>query len=212
VRTAGLEPTTSCSGGKRSIRLSYARNLACRLHEVAEPWPAFKTRSPNTAPPASPISPPAPTFAGMLQRDLVRVLGPRPLASITRRDLALVLDEVEGRGSPVAANRLLQYTKAMFTRLVERELLAAPAAGLRKRVRERTRNPVLTEADLIRVWAAADAFVRLLLTGLRRGELAGARRSDITDGVLAVRAKRGARHRVTLSRQALALIPARPGA
>ena len=25
VRTAGLEPTTSCSGGKRSIRLSYAR-------------------------------------------------------------------------------------------------------------------------------------------------------------------------------------------
>ncbi len=125
----------------------------------------------------------------MLQRDLVRVLGPGPLASITRRDLALVLDEVEGRGSPVAANRLLQYTKAMFTRLVERELLAAPAAGLRKRVRERTRNPVLTEADLIRVWAAADAFVRLLLTGLRRGELAGARRSDITDGVLAVRAK-----------------------
>jgi hypothetical protein len=27
VRTAGLEPTTSCSGGKRSIRLSYARTL-----------------------------------------------------------------------------------------------------------------------------------------------------------------------------------------
>ena len=25
VRTAGLEPATSCSGGKRSIRLSYAR-------------------------------------------------------------------------------------------------------------------------------------------------------------------------------------------
>ena len=27
VRTAGLEPATSCSGGKRSIRLSYARTL-----------------------------------------------------------------------------------------------------------------------------------------------------------------------------------------
>jgi hypothetical protein len=28
VRTAGLEPATSCSGGKRSIRLSYARKHA----------------------------------------------------------------------------------------------------------------------------------------------------------------------------------------
>jgi integrase len=156
--------------------------------------------------------PSGPHIASVLQRDLVRALGDRPLASISRRDIVTVLDQVEARGSPIAANRLLQYTKAMFNVLVERELVpASPAAALRKRARERTRERVLSDAELVRVWAAGDAFPRLLLfTGLRRGELAGTRWDDIRDGVLTVRVKGGAPHRVTLSRQALALLEGCP--
>jgi integrase len=150
-----------------------------------------------------------PHIASMLERDLLRVLGARPVAGVTRRDIALVLDEVEARGSPIAANRLLQYIKAMFNVLVERELVpASPAAALRKRARERTRDRVLSEGEIRAVWAVGDSFTRLLLlTGLRRGELAGARRQHLRDGVLTVRAKGGGDHRITLSRQALVLVP-----
>jgi hypothetical protein len=74
VRTAGLEPTTSCSGGKRSIRLSYARTLAYCLQEVADARPAFKTPSPKPETAGTRLAHLAAGthIAGMLQRGSVR--------------------------------------------------------------------------------------------------------------------------------------------
>ena len=155
-------------------------------------------------------------MAAVLERDLLRALGSMPLYEITRRDIVLVVDRVENRGSPVTANRLLQYTKAMFNAFVERELLdSSPADRIRKRIKERARDRVLTDDELRRVWQAADLigypfgpFVQLLvLTGLRRSELALARREDLAGRTLTIpNTKTGVRHVVTLTDQAASIV------
>ena len=86
-------------------------------------------------------------------------------------------------------------------------------------MRSSTRQRVLSDAEIREVWAAAEAvggpygaFVKmLLLTGQRRNEVAGMRRSEIEDAVWTVPAERmksGRRHEVPLSEATLAVIKA----
>ncbi|MEK0084197.1 tyrosine-type recombinase/integrase [Benzoatithermus flavus] len=148
-----------------------------------------------------------------LKRDLIASLGSRPLASITRADVAKVLDRVEARG-PVMANRVLQYAKAMFGRFVERGLIEkSPVATLRKRVKETARDRVLSEEELKALWQACDiegswfgSFVEvLILTGMRRGEPLAAKveGSPVPRVLVLDDPKQGVAHRVTLPRQAV---------
>ncbi len=86
------------------------------------------------------------------------------------------------------ANLLLRHLKHMFGWCLERGLIeASPVAGIRAPAEMRSRDRVLTDAELAAAWRACDALgwpfgplVRLLiLTGQRRDEVAGMRWWDL---------------------------------
>ncbi len=147
-----------------------------------------------------------------LKRDLITGLGHRPLATINRTDLAVVLDKIKTRAA-VQAKRVLQYTKAMFGRFVERSLIEqSPAVRLRKRTKEQPRDLVLTSDELAALWLACErdgtwfgALIHLLmLIGMRRGEPFAARLEPAGRRLTVVTTKQGTAPVVTLPRQAVA--------
>lgn len=98
--------------------------------------------------------------------------------SISRAD---VLDVLDRAGPRVVANRILAAVGAMFSWAVSRDKLAvSPCLGIKKPVKEQSRERVLDDGELVKVWLAADriggpagALVKaLILTGQRRGECA----------------------------------------
>ena len=106
----------------------------------------------------------------------------RLVHEITRRDVLELLDRVVDSGRPIAANRVLSAVRKMFNWAVARDIIAAsPCAGVKPPTAERSRDRVLSDAELCAVWLAADKvgwpfgpLVKLLaLTGQRRDEVAG---------------------------------------
>jgi Arm DNA-binding domain len=126
-----------------------------------------------------------------VERSLTRELAPwrgRPIESITRADVLELLDAIVDRGSPAMANLLLRHLKHFLGWCVERSLIEAnPAAGIRAPAEMRSRDRVLTEAELAAAWVACDAlgwpfgplFQLLILTAQRRNEVAGMRWCDL---------------------------------
>jgi integrase len=139
---------------------------------------------------------------------------------ITRRDVLDVLDRVVDGGKPIAANRVLAAVRKMFNWAVSRDVVtASPCAGVKPPAAERSRDRVLTDPELRKVWIAADkvggsfgALIKLLiLTGQRRDEVAGAEWSEMDlDGRLwtlaAGRVKNNRPHEVPLSEAAVAVL------
>jgi integrase len=156
---------------------------------------------------------------------LTKIVAPawhgRTIHDIRRRD---VIDLVEGvaEGRPVLANRTLAILSRFFGWLCERDVLSAsPVHGVKRPSEETARDRVLTDAEIRSLWHACDAvggaaaacIKVMLLTGQRRGECAGMRRSEIDGDVWSLapsRTKNARRHDVPLSRQALEIIEAMP--
>jgi integrase len=150
--------------------------------------------------------------------------GRRPIASITRRDVVALLDEIVDRGAVVEVNRVLATIRKLFSWAVERDLIeVSPCAGVKPPTPERARDRVLTDAELALVWRVADrigypfgAFTRLLvLTGQRRAEVAGMRWSELDADrslwtIPAERVKNGVEHTVPLSPWAKGIIAGLP--
>ncbi len=151
----------------------------------------------------------------------------RPIASITRADVRAVLDAMVARGSAGAANHTLAYLSKFFNWCAEKDLIEVPPTdrikppGV-KNVGERTLN----EAEIGEVWRAfeaeggffGDIFKLLLLTGQRRSEVGGMRRSELNgfDGdepvweIPGARTKNKRPHLVPLVPQTVAIIEALP--
>jgi len=162
--------------------------------------------------------------ADQFKRDMLPAIGNRPIESITRRDIARVVNAVSDRGAAVSANRLLSYMQGFFRWLVERgELDESPVKNLSKPNPERSRERVLTDIELLAVWQAGGdigypygSLVRLLiLTAQRRAEVANLRWADIdraeslwTQPREMTKADRT--HRVPLSPAAMILIDSIP--
>jgi integrase len=147
-----------------------------------------------------------------------------PLVQIARTDVVRVLDEIIASGTPYRANRALAALKKLMAWALDRGMIEVnPIAGLKPPHRERAREVVLSDEDIISLMAAADdegypfgdVFKMLILTGQRRGEVAEMRWSevDLEHGVWtipAARSKNGQSHAVPLSVPAVSLLRSLP--
>ena len=164
-------------------------------------------------------------YGHVLKRDILPVIGNKSAKIITREDIIDVLDRISARGAYRRADTARAVISSIFGYAMDRGLVSTnPASGLRNRHDYQPRDVVASEDDLRRLLAALDnghapmspsvvTIVRLaLLTGLRRTEIAAARKAELelstASPVLTIprgRAKNRNAHRVPLSRQAAAL-------
>ena len=146
--------------------------------------------------------------------------GSMPVASISKRDVNRLIDTIVDAGSPIAANRVLAFTKRFFSWCEERQILEqSPAEAIRPPSKEKTRDRVLSLNKMKDFWAACDQmgypwgplFQLLLLTGARLREVSQASWNEISikDGTLNLpssRTKNARPHQIQLSDQALNII------
>jgi integrase len=157
---------------------------------------------------------------------LVAKWGERKIGDIRKVDVILLLDDIADR-APVQANRTLSHLRKIFNWAIERDLIAVnPCAGVKPpgteivRVRRLTGDKQTGNDDELRaIWRTAAAtpwpfgpiLQLLILTGQRRGEVAGMRWSELDlDNKLwtipAERAKNKTTHMVPLSEAAVEII------
>lgn len=115
-----------------------------------------------------------------------RPLHPLPLHKVEGRHAAAYLAEIATSNGPIAANRARAALSALFTWAMQEGLVEAnPVVGTNRAVRERSRDRVLSDAELTAIWQACgdDDYGRivqlLILTGQRREEVGGMRWEEI---------------------------------
>jgi integrase len=173
-----------------------------------------------------------PEVAAAIRRELIPVWRERPIGEISRRDVVKLLEKVVDEERPYIAHHLLAYLSKLFNWAIVRDVYGLNASpitrGMAKDIigAKKPRQRVLSPAEMVQVWRAADAlpspfgaFVRaLLVTGQRLREVANARWSEIDfDAKLwtipAARMKGDAAHEVPLSALAIEILTslAKPG-
>jgi integrase len=150
-------------------------------------------------------------------------IGEVDIGLLRRSHLTMMLDHIEDHHGATMADRALQYTRSALNWHATRDddFISPVAKGMmRTKAREQARTRILDDEELCAVWPALEeaslfgAFVKLLLlTGQRRAELAGLRRSEIRAGLWLIPAERYKTARpqsVPLSAAAQAIIAALP--
>ncbi len=158
----------------------------------------------------------------------------RPIGDIKGREIRELVRE-KAQTSPVSANRLLSFIKRVFRWAAGQDYIDTdPAAGVDKPGRETARDRYLSDDEVRLFWKASERVAEplgrmvrvMLVTGQRRGEVAGMLFSElgqldyrtkdergkdvITTGaawmIPAARTKRGVAHTVPLSTLATEII------
>lgn len=116
-----------------------------------------------------------------LERDILPKWGALSIRDLTRADVkALVRNKAKKH--PISANRLLALVRSIFNWALDEDLIdASPAVRVKPPGIETERERVLNDDELRCLWAGFDnlgtplkqLFQILLLTGQRRGEVAG---------------------------------------
>ena len=154
-----------------------------------------------------------------LEVDLLPAWRGRRVDEITKRDVHDLLDSIADRGAPVMARRVQAYVNRFFAWCIERDILKVdPTAGMARVGNGKSRDHVLSDDELARVWRAAGgvygSVVRMLaVTGARREGIAQLRWSEIADNTITLegsRTKTGAPHIIPLSSAARALLAGVP--
>jgi integrase len=161
----------------------------------------------------------------MTQRIFDRIVLPawrgRVIHDVKRRE---VIELVEGvaETTPILANRVHAALSKFFNWLASRDIIvASPVAGVARPSKEIARDRILTDDEIKSLWKACDTLggppgecvKMLLLTGQRRGEVAGIRRSEVEGDLWTLppeRTKNGQKHTVPLSRQAMEILESTP--
>lgn len=161
--------------------------------------------------------------ARLLRHGPIAEWGDRHIGDVRRVDVADLIDTIALR-SPAVARATFAAVRPFFTWCLERDLIArSPCEGLRAPPRPKARERVLTDVELRVAWQGAERLsgtfgqiVKLLiLTGQRRGEVAGLLWSelDLPARIWRMpgdRTKNGRAHEVDLSDQAIAVIATVP--
>jgi integrase len=140
-----------------------------------------------------------------------------PLATIDRRTIAARLSAVADDSGQITANRVRSTLSTFFGWAIKQGIIeTSPVIGT-ERLEEKTRDRVLTDAELRTIWNALEndhfgAIIKLLaLTGQRADEIASLRWPEIADNVITLppeRTKNKRLHRVPLSGPALGVLAA----
>jgi integrase len=147
----------------------------------------------------------------------------RPVGEIKRAEIVHVLDGL-AKITPYRANRAMSAIKKLYAWCLDRGTVEfSPVAGLKPPTKESARDRVLSDDELAACWNAAQAegfpfaqFIQLvILTGQRRGEVAGLQWSEIdfARGVWTIPAKRAKNkttHAVPLAPLALDILKSIP--
>jgi integrase len=125
--------------------------------------------------------------------------GDKPIAEIDDSDIHGVVDETRRSGAPglerrsdgpteARARAMLSSLSTMFEWLIDkRKVRQNPCKDVHRPDAPTARDRVLTDAEIVKFWSAADGerFGRLLklllLTGSRLNEVAGMRRAELSD-------------------------------
>jgi integrase len=147
------------------------------------------------------------------------------ISEISLMDIATRLNAITRNNGSVTSGRARSALSSVFTWAMQQGLMGAhpnnPVAATKKPEDSKSRERVLTDAELAAVWRACrdDDYGRitrlLLLTGCRREEIGGLRWSeiDLETGVLtlpATRVKNKHEHKLPLLPMALSIIGAVP--
>ncbi len=215
IRDAAKGVDSASKQVREQERQEAARTEAGTFRSVAEAWLAdthkgggAKLRSKKTV-------------ESQLRRDAYPKIGALPIASITKADIRALVDGI-ARERPIAANRGLATVRRIFNWAVAKDRLpASPAVGIEPPGEETSRDRVLRNGEIAKLWRAFDelgypfghVFKLLLLTGARRNEVGGITWSEIEDDtwhLAGERTKNGRPHLVPLSTLAKAVIDAVP--
>jgi integrase len=156
----------------------------------------------------------------IVDHDVLPVLGQRHIDEITRKDIASLIDGIVTR-APVKARGTHAVLHRLFRWSVGRGIIAAnPMEGMQTPGKPSSRERVLSDDELSRVWRACGdegvhgAAARLLiLTGCRREEITQLRWSEIKGDCIELsngRSKNGTAQDVPLSAPARELIDSIP--
>ena len=160
----------------------------------------------------------------ILRREFGKPWRKLPITQITKQTINGVLNEIIERGTPSAATHAFSAIRRLLNWCVEQGYLEhSPCVGMKGPCKIKSRDRVLSEAELLAIWRAAQkmgwpfgANVQLLVsTAQRRTEVSGLRWSDLDlkQGLWtqpAARNKSGRLHVVPLSRLALKTICSLP--
>jgi integrase len=165
-----------------------------------------------------------------IRKELIAQWGERPIASITRRDVVVLVEAIARRPAPYVAHLVLGHARSLFNWAINRGtygLETSPCDRLKpaaligpKRPRQRT----LSDTEVAALWHGSEelgypygqAYKLLLLTGARRSEVSGARWREFDLGkrvwiVPPERFKSNASHLVPLSELAVTILESLPG-
>lgn len=158
--------------------------------------------------------------ARILKREILPKWGKRSIHEIGMRDVNDLLDVVVARGSHVMANRTLANLRRLFSWCVSRGIItASPCEGISAPHREKARDRVLSDDELIAIFNAAKqmggafgAIIQMLiLTAQRRNEVSEMtwNELDLNNDIWTIpgsRTKNEKPHFVHLSEQATAVL------
>lgn len=117
----------------------------------------------------------------------------RPFAEISKRDAFDLLDGYVRDGKNATANRTLSWLRTLWKWAARRDIVEAPIMdAVEIEAPERPRQRFYSDKEVAAIWRAADqldpvesGYMKLLmLLGVRRSELAGARWAELDDSAI----------------------------